>query len=29
VPENEQWEIQTALLRRHAPAELDDLAEPS
>jgi ATP-dependent Lhr-like helicase len=29
VPEHEQWEIQTALLRRHAPAELDDLAEPT
>jgi ATP-dependent helicase Lhr and Lhr-like helicase len=29
VPEKEQWEIQTALLRRHIPAELDDLAEPT
>jgi ATP-dependent Lhr-like helicase len=28
VPEKERWEIQTALLRRHVPAELDDLAEP-
>ena len=29
VPEKERWEIRTALLRRHAPAELDDLAEPT
>ena len=26
VPATEQWEVQTALLRRHAPVELDDLA---
>jgi ATP-dependent Lhr-like helicase len=26
VPEKEQWEAQTALLRRHTPAVLDDLA---
>jgi ATP-dependent Lhr-like helicase len=26
LPENEQWEAQTALLRRHAPLALDDLA---
>jgi len=26
VPSKEQWEMQTALLRRHAPVALDDLA---
>ena len=26
LPANEQWEVQTALLRRHAPLALDDLA---
>jgi ATP-dependent Lhr-like helicase len=29
VPENEQWEIRTALLRRHVPAQLEDLEEPT
>jgi ATP-dependent Lhr-like helicase len=29
VPEAEQWEIRTALLRRHVPAVLDDLEEPT
>jgi hypothetical protein len=24
----EQWEVQTALLRRHAPLAVDDLVEP-
>ncbi len=28
LPENEHWEVQTALLRRHMPIVLDDLAEP-
>jgi ATP-dependent Lhr-like helicase len=28
LPENECWEVQTALLRRHTPIVLDDLAEP-
>jgi ATP-dependent Lhr-like helicase len=28
LPESERWEAQTALLRRHAPITLDDLAEP-
>jgi ATP-dependent helicase Lhr and Lhr-like helicase len=26
IPATEQWEVQTALLRRHAPVALDDLA---
>jgi ATP-dependent Lhr-like helicase len=26
LPAKEQWEVQTALLRRHAPLVLDDLA---
>ena len=26
LPANAQWEVQTALLRRHAPLALDDLA---
>jgi len=30
LPDNEQWEAQTALLRRHASIALDDLAgEPA
>ncbi|HEV7614563.1 MAG TPA: DEAD/DEAH box helicase [Steroidobacteraceae bacterium] len=29
LPEKEHWEAQTALLRRHTPIVLDDLAEPS
>jgi hypothetical protein len=29
VPEKEQWEIHTALLRRHAPIVIDDLEEPA
>ena len=28
LAENEQWEVHTALLRRHASVVLDDLAEP-
>jgi ATP-dependent Lhr-like helicase len=28
IPEKEQWEIQTALLRRHAPVVIDELEEP-
>jgi len=28
LPERERWEVQTALLRRHAPIVLDELLEP-
>jgi ATP-dependent Lhr-like helicase len=28
LADSEKWELQTALLRRHAPVALDDLAEP-
>jgi ATP-dependent helicase Lhr and Lhr-like helicase len=26
LPEKDRWEVQTALLRRHAPLAMDDLA---
>ncbi len=29
LPDKEQWEVQSALLRRHTPIVLDDLAGPS
>jgi ATP-dependent Lhr-like helicase len=29
LPAKEQWEVQTALLRRHAPVALDDMADLS
>jgi ATP-dependent Lhr-like helicase len=29
LAEKDQWEVRTALLRRHAPAVLDELAEPT
>jgi len=29
IPEKEQWEVRTALLRRHVPAAIDELAEPT